>query len=174
MRAACFGLGLFSFFLLLLFSQNHSDGQDESGSIILMVSVYIKLFQTRSTACVWLCVHKRHICTKETTFFFLFIRSPNRLTHVYSLSALCFKSICVIDSERLMPLTCSPFPFVVFFIHFLLPKHFTIFFLSSSFFLAREIIKTKKKRRERRNNHNSNNSVSFAFITLRRAHSAER
>ena len=97
------------------------------------------------------------VAWSRSNFFFLFIRSPNRLTHVYSLSALCFKSICVIDSERLMPLTCLPFPFVVFFFHFLLPKHFTIFFLSSSsFFLAREIIKNQK-RRERRNNNPNNN-----------------
>ena len=142
----------FVFFLsFFFFSQIHSDGQDESGSIILMVSVYIKLFQTRSTACVWLCVHKRHICTKETTFFFLFIRSPNRLTHVYSLSALCFKSICVIDSERLMPLTCSPFPFVVlhsFSLAQTLHNLFSFFF----FFLSctREIIKNQKKKRKKK------------------------
>jgi len=109
---------LFSFFLLLLFSQNHSDGQDESGSIILMVSVFIKLFQTRSTACVWLCVHKRHICTKETTFFFSFHSFTKQidscLLYVYSLlqEHLCHRQRETDASHMLtFSLCCSSFIF---------------------------------------------------------------
>ena len=137
-------------FFLLLFSQNHSDGQDESGSIILMVSVFIKLFQTRSTACVWLCVHKRHICTKETTFFFSF-HSFTKQIDSCPLSALCFKSICVIDSEtdasHMLTFShcCSSFIFSC-------PKHFTIFFLLLLLLLSgtRNNKKNQKKKRKKK------------------------
>ena len=137
-------------FFLLLFSQNHSDGQDESGSIILMVSVFIKLFQTRSTACVWLCVHKRHICTKKNNLFLSFHSFTKQIDS-------CLLSVCSLLQEHMCHrqretdashmLTFSLCCFLLSFAQIL---HNLFSFFLSLLSCTRETIKKPLKRRERR------------------------